>query len=90
MTIIEQRCQQILDECGYIVIAHESQHPIGAVLHKCETGGGEPFGFPVVVVGYTDAQDFIKQVRSSGTRLTDQQIALEVSQYQYFHKVVAE
>lgn len=86
----EQQMQRLLDEFGYVVIAHDAQHPVRSVLDECTYSNGDPFGFPVVVVGYTTAGDFLRQVRFLGTDLPERNLAEELSRYDFFHKVVAE
>lgn len=86
----KDRCgalQRVLDDNGYIVIAHHSQHPIGACLEKVVDGNGFHYGVTLVVIGYTDQSDYFRQVRRySKTGRPDD----EDYRFQYFHKVVAE
>lgn len=83
---ISQGLQRIIDECGYIVIAHHSQHPIGACLEKVVDGHGIPYGFPLVVIGYATEADYLGQVEKySKGRPQSHDYCFE-----YFHKVTAE
>jgi len=86
MIKVARALQRIIDEQGYIVIAHHSQHPVGAVLEKVVDGYGNPYGFPVVVKGYTTEEDYLGQVaKYSKSRPLSSDYC-----YEYFHKVVAE